>query len=409
MFPRNRFTIWRENSVHLVPYGNKMGPIKQGVCPMRNLFTNKRSLHILVPAGLIGGTLMLGGWQLGSILLGGATLLGHALLCWSDRVERRRLNEAVQAYADGHRHFGASVAPVWSAQIDSSMQQMESAVVDLSGRFAGIVTRLNASLRLRQGDGDGDQIGTVFTASRAQLDEVLATLKDASAGKAALLESVQALEHYTKELQAMAEDVASIAGQTNLLALNAAIEAARAGESGRGFAVVANEVRSLAGKSADTGKRIRDKISVINADIARTCGQTASSMNEEQQALGRAEGVIGTVLDDLRGAASAMADTTRGLQEQSAGLHGEVSQALVELQFQDRVNQVLSHVRQNIEQLPQAIHESAQRFAREGVLTPPSASALLQSLERSYAMASERLVHSGQAKQPDAAGELTFF
>jgi methyl-accepting chemotaxis protein len=48
-----------------------------------------------------------------------------------------------------------------------------------------------------------------------------------------------------------------IAFQTNLLALNAAVEAARAGRHGKGFAVVAEEVRNLAGRSAQQLKKLQ--------------------------------------------------------------------------------------------------------------------------------------------------------
>ncbi len=102
-----------------------------------------------------------------------------------------------------------------------------------------------------------------------------------------------------------------IARQTNLLALNAAVEAARAGEAGRGFAVVASEVRTLAQRSSQAAKDIKDLITNSNGKVQEGVGL----VNRAGTALGEIVNAIKEVAEIVAGIATASAEQSSGIEQ----------------------------------------------------------------------------------------------
>lgn len=390
--------------------------VRPGKLAAKNI--DRRAPHLFYPVMLgMGGAvavLVAGGLSWISVLFAAALGVAGAAAAAHSNAQHNRFRDSLHNYLESQQGFGEKVVPVWSGHIETSRQQMESAISALSEDFSRIVDQLDeavhsAGMASNSVDDHDNGLVAVFARSESQLASVVSSQKTAMNSMTAMLDKVQGLNQFIDELHAMAAEVAKIASQSNLLALNAAIEAARAGELGRGFAVVAKEFRMLSNQSGETGRNIAQKVDVISNAILSTCRVAEESVQQEDGAMVASETTINNVLNDFRAVTDALQQSSKLLKDESVGIKDEIGRALVQLQFQDRVNQILTHVKGSIEQLPGYLASAGEEFRREGELQPLDPSKLLLEMKNSYVMSDQRAVHDGQQVAKKDDGDITFF
>jgi methyl-accepting chemotaxis protein len=308
------------------------------------------------------------------------------------------------AGADGLRPLLSDVLPVWLHHVGTVKQQTEEAVTQLVISFASITKQFEAAGFVGVNAGEVQGVGTtmsLLTLCERQLRPVITSMSRILDSKAALISSVHDLAGATKELQSMAHDISLIAAQTNILAINAAIEAAHAGDAGRGFAVIAKEIRSLSDRSDETGKRILERMAQIGSIMLTTVGAAEQSSEHDKVAIELSGSVVQDVLTHVRELGS-HAETMRA---QGNVIRTDADNLLVNLQFQDRVSQILTVIDRDIRRL--------QRSVAEHEAPLPNAEEWLTELQRQYTMEDQRraLAAAGPAEAAAAAeGEdLVYF
>jgi len=141
-----------------------------------------------------------------------------------------------------------------------------------------------------------------------------------------VIETMSEIQRNSEKIRDIIGVIDSIAFQTNILALNASVEAARAGEQGRGFAVVAGEVRTLAQRSAQAAKEIKDLI-----------GISVSSVQTGHQLVQTAGTTMTEIVVGVQRVTDIISEIAASSHEQSQGI-GQVNAAVAELDGMTKQN-----------------------------------------------------------------------
>jgi methyl-accepting chemotaxis protein len=224
------------------------------------------------------------------------------------------------------------------------------------------------------------------------------TREVAGRGGEVVAEAVKAMsriEESSRKISDIIGVIDEIARQTNLLALNAAVEAARAGEAGRGFAVVASEVRSLAQRSSQAAKDIKDL-------IVNSSGQ----VQEGVELVNRAGTSLNEILASIKKVADIVSDIAAASAEQATGLE-QVNKALTQMDEVTQQNSALveenAATAKTLEQQAGAMDERVAFFRIDGAAAAVAAPSRAEPKVQPKAAAASRTPAAAPKRPPVVA------
>lgn len=170
-----------------------------------------------------------------------------------------RVDDAAQELVE-HAETTANTAEISSmgmTQQRAETEQVVTAVSELKETVCDVAKNISETAQAaREANLESNNIKVVVNNAIGSINNLEKEIEVAAG-------VIEELERNSDTIGSVLDVISGVAEQTNLLALNAAIEAARAGEHGRGFSVVADEVRTLAGRTAESTQEIQSMIETL--------------------------------------------------------------------------------------------------------------------------------------------------
>ena len=298
-----------------------------------------------------------------------------------------------------------NVLEVLERQLTDVSQDVESSVAGVCKGFQGMATRAQAAVNAASeslGSGVKDDIGKDLI---SEMQKVLTSL----------IENVRASSDFTQTVSgkllgletrlAAIEDtlgaVEALANKAKLVALNGQIEAARLGPAGQAFAVVAKETKTLSTHAAQTSDSIRNLVGELSQEVKVTSAEIRKRTEVDLRRFAESESQATQMLNDIDVSHKRIMQSLNTTSQISGELRGDISKAVMSMQFQDRVSQCIAHVVETMEVLVD--HVDPKSIGDCELAAKDRSDEWLSQISKRYTMDSERVALGG-AELVDSSG-----
>jgi methyl-accepting chemotaxis protein len=294
-----------------------------------------------------------------------------------------------------------------SVQLRQTAAQIEDSVVEVCKSFQGIAERSRATVA-RTSDflvHDSDtatgkrSFESLLQACGQTMLGIMASITEAGQLSRRAIERIEQIDRAAQQISLALMQLEHISTGNKILALNARIEAARSGSMGAGFAAVAVELASQTVKSRDVTAEVGELAANLRALAEFTLEDLRAMSSKDQERVQQCKREVDDAIRELHAAHDEMKSMMNSMTADGTLLASDIGNAVRGLQFQDRTNQRIAHVVEDLETLQQRL--------RHGGNVASSSPAADEGFS-AYTMREEREV-AGLSGEEAPAGDVELF